>query len=285
MVFHVPDHRLLAGNIPVPFLEGGVNGGLGVGRRNRRLWHRQCRVGFFQHPTVQLVMEVRIVVVELHKLQIPGGIHRAFDGGVSFHPGIFPVGIAAGVLVCLIRQNGVPDQRLVGCKHLLDGGRWRFGFWKSIPGLGHGNAAESGVFLFQLGILRLLLLGQVIASGNQLAQPLLQRRPLDGGGFPVMVPGEFQPFAGVIRRTGGSVQKGMAVSIVGTIFFFQKSNGGLGVRLVLVQGIHPQLPVLIAGSLPQLRINIRLGNRKSGGLPALRFVNVLYLLCFRKEQV
>lgn len=228
MVFHVPDHRLLAGNIPVPFLEGGVNGGLGVGRRNRRLWHRQCRVGFFQHPTVQLVMEVRIVVVELHKLQIPGGIHRAFDGGVSFHPGIFPVGIAAGVLVCLIRQNGVPDQRLVGCKHLLDGGRWRFGFWKSIPGLGHGNAAESGVFLFQLGILRLLLLGQVIASGNQLAQPLLQRRPLDGGGFPVMVPGEFQPFAGVIRRTGGSVQKGMAVSIVGTYSSFRKATAVLG---------------------------------------------------------
>ena len=256
----------------------------GVGRRNRRLRHRQRRVGFCQYLSVQLVMEVRIVVVELHKLQIPGSIHRTFDGSVSFNPGVFPVGIAAGVLVCLIRQNGVTHQRLVGCKHLLDGGRWRFWFRESIPGLRHGNAAESGVFLFQLGILRLLLLGQVIATGNQLAQPLLQRRPLDGGGFPVMVPGKFQPFTGVIRRTGGSVQKGMAVSIV-AVFFFQKSNGSLGVRLVLVQGIDPQLPALMAGPLPQLRINIRLGNRKSGGLPALRFINVLYLLCFRKEQV
>lgn len=35
MVFHVADDRLFAGKIAVPFLEGGINGSLGIHRPRR----------------------------------------------------------------------------------------------------------------------------------------------------------------------------------------------------------------------------------------------------------
>ena len=91
-----------------------------------------------------------------------------------------------------------------------------------------------------------------------------------------------QPFGRIVGKTSCAVQKGMAVPTP-AVFLFEKVNRRLTVRLVLVQGIDPQLSIFNPGAVPQNFIHIRLRKRKNGRClyHTFRFRNILDLFSLR----
>ena len=72
---------------------------------------------------------------------------------------------------------------------------------------------------------------------------------------------------------------------VPAVFVLQEIHGGLGIRLVLIEGMDAQLAVTGAAAAPKLRVDVVLGERKSGGrFHALRSVDVLDLFFLGGEQ-
>ena len=111
-----------------------------------------------------------------------------------------------------------------------------------MPGTGHRNAAQTGEALFQRFKLCLFRIREITAFANQSSQALLDGAPFERCLIARVIVLQSQPLGRIVGKTSCAVQKGMAVTAP-AIFLFEKIHRRCMIRLVLVQGIDPQLSV------------------------------------------
>ena len=114
---------------------------------------------------------------------------------------------------------------------------------KGVPRTGHRNSAKTGVALFQRFKLCLFRIREITAFGNQSSQALFDGAPFERCLIAWIIVLQSQPLGRIVGKASCAVQKGMAVPTP-AVFLFEKVNRRLTIRLVLVQGIDPQLSVL-----------------------------------------
>ena len=96
---------------------------------------------------------------------------------------------------------------------------------------------------------------------------------------------KFYAFGGIVDESATAVLIGLTVTIVRTVFLFQKGHSGLSVHHPQIHGINTQLAVLVARPTAQLGVDFLLGDRERAGRFRVRpFRNRFPLLPLRGEQ-
>ena len=84
------------------------------------------RIGFVQHLTIETVVKLRHIGIQLNELQIIGGEDGAANSGIALYIGIFPVGITASITICRILKDSRENHWLILLKKLADCGHLSF---------------------------------------------------------------------------------------------------------------------------------------------------------------
>ena len=122
MVVHIADNCVFALNIAVPCTDGIVN----IILRERTQHFMEAWVGFVNYFPVQALPELRHIGIKAEQSHVAGPQDGTANGSVALDHSIFPVGMAAGIAVSGVLDNGLQHNGLVLFMQFPNGRLCRF---------------------------------------------------------------------------------------------------------------------------------------------------------------